>query len=118
MKVVYLAGPMTGIENYNFPAFNEVAKKYEALGWLVLNPANHLSGNLHARYDQYMRASFHDVLQADAVALLDGWQDSPGATKEACMAAALDLPIFLADGWPLPLDEYNRLRSMKFSDLP
>lgn len=38
---VYLAGPMTGIEDFNFPAFNDMAAKLRARGYVVENPAEH-----------------------------------------------------------------------------
>lgn len=38
---VYLAGPMTGIADYNFPAFNAAAARLRAVGFDVVNPADH-----------------------------------------------------------------------------
>lgn len=38
---VYLAGPMTGIADYNFPAFNAAAARLRAEGFDVVNPADH-----------------------------------------------------------------------------
>ena len=36
---VYIAGPMSGIENSNFPAFHAAAAELRALGHEVVNPA-------------------------------------------------------------------------------
>ena len=35
---VYLAGPMTGIAEFNFPAFDAAAAKLRDLGYVVFNP--------------------------------------------------------------------------------
>ena len=37
----YIAGPMTGIAEFNFPAFNKEAVRLRAEGLTVLNPADH-----------------------------------------------------------------------------
>ena len=39
MTRVYIAGPMTGLPDFNYPAFNAAAAKLRALGLEVLNPA-------------------------------------------------------------------------------
>jgi hypothetical protein len=37
----YVAGPMTGIKDFNYPAFNAVAEDLRAQGYEVENPADH-----------------------------------------------------------------------------
>lgn len=96
-KIVYIAGPMTGIPELNFPAFNEAAKRWSEAGWLVLNPASHLGGATDGEYSQYMRVSFHDLLVADAIALLPGAEASAGASAEIIVAERLGLPFFDAE---------------------
>jgi hypothetical protein len=39
MSRVYLAGPMTGIDALNFPAFHKAAASLRASGYEVVNPA-------------------------------------------------------------------------------
>ncbi|HCR0273336.1 TPA: DUF4406 domain-containing protein, partial [Enterobacter hormaechei] len=36
---IYIAGPMTGYENYNRPMFNAVAQQMLSGGHVALNPA-------------------------------------------------------------------------------
>ena len=36
---IYIAGPMTGIVDYNFQAFHAAAKDLRAKGYTVFNPA-------------------------------------------------------------------------------
>ena len=47
-KTIYIAGPMSGIPYFNFPAF-DTAKAFLILqGWDVVSPADHL-GSLTTR---------------------------------------------------------------------
>ena len=36
---IYIAGPMRGVEEYNYPAFDRQAAALEKQGWQVINPA-------------------------------------------------------------------------------
>ena len=98
---VYIAGPMTGIEEYNYPAFNAAAARWRAAGWQVFNPAEHelptAEQEASLTVDEiralYMRKDIEWVMQSDAVALLPGWQNSKGAQAEVAVARILNLPI-------------------------
>ena len=37
MKRIYIAGPMTGLPDFNYPAFNAAAARMRALGFEVEN---------------------------------------------------------------------------------
>jgi hypothetical protein len=50
---VYVAGPMTGIKDFNYPAFNAVAASLREAGYLIENPAE------HGTVDCCMRMQFH-----------------------------------------------------------
>jgi hypothetical protein len=39
VKKIYLSGPMTGLPDLNFPAFNAAASALRAKGLNVINPA-------------------------------------------------------------------------------
>ena len=41
---IYLSGPMTGLPEFNYPAFHEAARRWRAIGWDVINPAEHFEG--------------------------------------------------------------------------
>lgn len=111
---VYVAGPMRGIPEFNFPAFNAAAAGLRELGHTVFNPAERdnqrhgtdiSKGN--STGDEAVAAKDHgfnlrealadDLLwicsTADAVALLPGWETSKGATAERATALALGLNI-------------------------
>ena len=90
--VLYISGPMGGIEDHNQEAFRDAARRYTDAGFAVLNPADNFGSvtGLPRRY--YLRAALHNLLQADVVVLLPGWHDSPGAAWEVDTAYVLGLP--------------------------
>lgn len=112
---IYLAGPMRGYPNFNFPAFAEAASKLRADGHYVFNPAecdtqrdgvdwgNEVpSGDLAAAAAKgfNLRQALGDDLaficqEAEAIALLPGWQKSKGATAEHAAAVALGLEVIV-----------------------
>lgn len=91
---VYLSGPMTGLPDYNYPAFNAAAAKLRALGFDVDNPAEHHGGAQDLDRAVYMRSDIESLLKVHAVALLPGWGNSKGATLEVNIARELGLRIF------------------------
>jgi hypothetical protein len=112
---IYVAGPMRGIPFFNFPAFHKAAWRLRAEGHMVFNPAerdiqatgvdiskgNSTGDNDKAEADHgfNLREALCDdltfiCLQADAIALLPGWQSSKGATAEVATAIALGLKLY------------------------
>jgi predicted alpha/beta hydrolase len=92
MKTVYVSGPMTGIENYNFPEFYRVAALLEDKGYNVLNPAEHGCSE-ELSWSDYLKKDISDMLQADIVATLDGWEKSKGAKLEVYIAQELGMEV-------------------------
>jgi hypothetical protein len=87
---IYIAGPMTGLPDFNFPAFNAMAAHLRSLGFEVLNPAEHgLPLDLH--WSVYMRHALRQLLAADSIFFLKGWTSSRGAKLESMVATALDM---------------------------
>jgi len=93
MATIYLSGPMTGIPEFNFPAFNAAAEKWRGDGYQVFNPAENFGGRTDLARSAYMREDLAQVMKADIVAVLPGWNDSKGARLEVAMARELDLPV-------------------------
>lgn len=93
---LYIAGPMTGYEDYNFPAFNLIAQALARSGYEVYNPASSFNGRQDLPYDIYLRQAIQMVTLCDGVVLLDGWMHSKGALTEAhaALSCGLDLYIF------------------------
>jgi len=93
-KRIYLAGPMTGLPDHNFPAFHEAANRLAAAGWDVCNPADNFNGRTDLPREQYLRADVAMLVQCEAIALLAGWEDSHGAQLEYLIARELNLVMF------------------------
>lgn len=91
-KVLYLAGPMTGMADHNFPAFNAAADKLRSEGWTVYNPADH-GVTEGATWEDYMAYDLTKVGLCGAMYMLSGWQMSRGACLEQLIATALNFNI-------------------------
>ena len=102
MSVVYIAGPMTGLPEFNYPAFNTAAEWLRVEGHEPLNPADTESLNETGEtrsWDWYMRHALGMVIRADGIALLPGWEMSKGATLEHLVALQLGMDIRPLKGW-------------------
>jgi len=112
MMKIYLAGPMRGIKDFNFPAFYKAAYILRDMGCEVFSPAERdtrehghsffasETGNLSDISDKgfSLREALAKDLNwickhADAVALLPEWEQSKGARAERATAEALGLEI-------------------------
>ncbi|MGU5544106.1 DUF4406 domain-containing protein [Aeromonas veronii] len=78
-KIVYIAGPMSGLPEYNRPAFNTEALHQQQKGHVVLNPVTLPDG---LTQQQYMGICIEMVKIADEVIMLPNWVNSQGATAE------------------------------------
>lgn len=109
MRRIYVAGPMTGLPESNYPAFNRTAALLMSQGWHVENPAdNPAPPDGHpAPWSFYMRAGLAQLLTCDAICLLSGWRDSVGAQVEAFIARTLGMPVYeLVDEVLVPCEDY------------
>jgi hypothetical protein len=103
-KSVYIAGPMSGYPEWNYPAFFAAQDRLEAEGWKVFNPAAkdqdtfedkeaQVSGDTalaikNGTFD-FRSAYMWDiekVLYGDGIYMLKGWENSPGARGEHAAA--------------------------------
>lgn len=95
VHTLYIAGPMTGLPDFNYPAFRAAQVELEASGFAVLNPVDseqHNTTGMPQRWDWYMRHALRMVLEADGIALLDDWTSSRGAQLEYRVATDLGIP--------------------------
>lgn len=93
MTTVYLAGPMTGLPDYNFPAFTKAAKHLRDQGINVCSPHELHDGDTTQSHQFYMRYALKALLDCDEIALLDGWTHSVGAQLEVYVAATCGMRI-------------------------
>lgn len=91
-RSIYVAGPMTGVPDFNFPLFNAVTHDLRRQGFEVSNPAEFGefegddgtdSADMRARY---MERDLAHVVNVDAICLLPGWEESKGANMELLTA--------------------------------
>jgi hypothetical protein len=88
--VVYIAGPMSGWPQYNYPTFWYAASRFRAHGFKVLNPAELPKLD---DWSSYMREGIKMVAQASHIFLLEHWRRSRGARLEFALARNLGLGI-------------------------
>lgn len=96
MSVIYISGPMSGYPEFNYPQFFAAEEDLLILGHEVINPARHPKQKTWA---DYLRLDLADVLTADAIAVLPGWEASRGAALEVHVAHALGMTVLPIDQW-------------------
>jgi len=92
VKRIYIAGPMTGLPELNFPAFHRAAQLLRARGFDAVNPAE-INADPSAGWQVCMRMDIAHLVTCDAVALLPGWERSRGAALEHHIATALSMRV-------------------------
>jgi len=95
---VYIAGPMTGYEDHNFPAFHRAEELLKSMGHEVVSPAR-LSEHIfetvvNPTWADFMRHDIPALLECDAIYILRGWARSKGANLEVQIARAFGFVFF------------------------
>jgi hypothetical protein len=105
-KSIYIAGPMSGIPEFNFPAFFAAEERLKADGWRAVNPAaksqeadlypdavatgdNKLVIEKGFDFRKCYLWDMEQVIYGDAIYMLKGWQYSPGAVGEHAAAVTM-----------------------------
>jgi hypothetical protein len=129
---VYVAGPMTHIPQFNFPAFDSMAAALRRAGFRVVSPAE-LDNEADRKaamaspdgsaldYGNGVKATWGDFLARDVklladgdaigpidgIVVLPGWQKSRGARLETFVGRMLcDKPVFT---WDAAYEELRRV---------
>lgn len=122
---VYLAGPMSGIPQFNFPEFFRVAELLREHGYDVVSPAElddqEDAGAAMSSVDgdpAKAKRTWGDFLARDVkiiadtgiegIVFLPGWQSSKGARLEAFVALQCGLSKFFEwkEEVPIPVGQY------------
>lgn len=104
---IYLAGPMSGIPEFNYPLFDKVAKVLRGDGHEVVNPAEldteedleglNVVDGLGVQYLQraeFLKRDIAELVACDAVVVLPNWQVSMGTNVEIMVAQACGIPVY------------------------
>ena len=116
---IYVAGPMRGIKDFNFPEFFRASTQLRDLGHNVFNPAERdtveygsekvktATGDdkevaaklgktpLELARECFLADTQFICAEADAIYLLSGWEKSKGAVAERALAEALGLKVII-----------------------
>lgn len=98
MAKCYVAGPMTGYPELNYPLFHSVSQRLRKMGFEVVSPAE-----LNPITTPYREAMINDILAlvtCDHIVMLDGWEKSKGATLEHHIATVLGIELIELDPAP------------------
>jgi hypothetical protein len=100
---------MTGLPEYNFPAFDKATTRLRELGHTVFNPAENdkdngfdatgMAGHEAEEHGFSLRDALKQDLSwicdhAEAIVLLEGWERSKGVRAEMALAEALSIPKY------------------------
>lgn len=92
---LYLAGPMSGYPQKNYPAFHAEAARLRALGYEVISPAEAAAESV-----DWLTAMRIDVAllaaDCDAIVTLPDWRASKGGNIEVGLFNDLGLPVLAA----------------------
>lgn len=83
---------MTGIPEFNFPAFNQAATRLRGCGLDVINPAE-INLDITMSWEDCMRADIKALCDCDTLVMLPGWENSKGAHLEVHIAHRLGIRV-------------------------
>lgn len=107
---IYIAGPITVDKDHYQEHFRKAEEYLKSLNWEVINPA--LEEYDDCFYKEtgekdkwtpkawlfYIKRDMDLVSQCDAIYMLEGWEQSPGANVEHITAKKFNLAIYYENG--------------------
>jgi hypothetical protein len=131
---VYLAGPMTGIPQFNYPKFHRIAKELRDAGYNVISPVEEdtqeyqtqamaSKDGLHGADGKFAGLTWGDILskdvklvadKVDGVVVMDGWEKSRGARLEVFVAnlSGRTISVYEGSGKLRPMGEGEYLKGI------
>lgn len=98
MTLLYVAGPMTGLPDFNYPAFREATRLLQLAGYEVRDPSTSVNPTPED-YHGWLRAGLAMLIECDGVAMLPGWEASGGARLELLVGATLGMQVKTVNAW-------------------
>lgn len=95
--IIYLAGKYTGDVDRNIADARKVAVACWEKGYATICPhlnTSHFEIDCGATYEDYMKGDMEILLRCDAIVMLPGWEDSPGARMERECAIQYGTPVY------------------------
>lgn len=113
-KKIYIAGPMRGYNDFNFPAFDGMQTLLSKRGWVVISPTDldrvfegwcdyPPEGSTFPDPDPFIIRDVVALMQCDAIVMLCGWQHSVGATAEHAIAKWRGMEIYYEGKGEVPV---------------
>lgn len=93
----YLAGPMSGLPDLNFPAFHAWAKRLRNQGDEIINPAE-VNPDQSMSWADCMRSDIAQLVTCEGIYMMPGWERSKGATLEHHIASRLEMRVVYLTG--------------------
>lgn len=95
----YIAGPMTGHPEHNYPYFGKVAERLRGQGYHIVSPHEIEYGETmetrgQKEWSYYLRKTLLALLESDAIVLLPGWRTSKGAMAEFRLAVMSGMAVY------------------------
>jgi len=113
--IIYLAAPYTNSPDANVAYAEQVARKLQQAGHIVLVPhASHYTdrswrryGGYEAGYDYWIKVGLAQLSACDAIVLEGNWKKSKGCCKEHKWAQAHGLTVYYGADKVPPVENNN-----------
>ena len=98
MITVYLSGKMSGLAESEYrETFKKAEEHYLSCGFNVINPC-YISDIVRAAkpdatYEDFMKEDLKALARCTHIAMLENWENSPGAKREKAEAERLGLEV-------------------------
>lgn len=91
---IYISGRITGMDVQEWSKkFNDAQEIIERLGHEAVNPGKIDPGKQDPTWHDYMKADIKQLVDCEAIWMLDNYKGSKGASVELDIAKALDMLI-------------------------
>jgi hypothetical protein len=92
---IYIAGPMTGLPEYNRAAFLAAASRITTAGYDCFSPTSLWQQALVEHpWEHWLRLGLRELTYCDSIYMLQGWNNSRGAVLEWKLAHELGYNLY------------------------